>query len=119
MLAEQATVQYGKDAGLDVVTINPVFVSGSAITPNIPYTVEITLSLLTGDQQNIEVLKGIQSIRGAISFVHVDDVSSAQIFLMENPSAYGRYICSVASITVPQLARFLSKRYPQYNVPTQ
>nr|ADE77658.1 unknown [Picea sitchensis] len=119
-LAEQAALQYGKDdAGLDVVTINPVLVVGSAITPNVPYTVGLTLSLLTGNDQSIEALKWIQKIYGAVSLVHVDDVSSAQIFLMENPSAYGRYICSAINISVPQLAHYLSKRYPQYNVTTQ
>eukprot|EP00253_Pinus_taeda_P022596 PITA_22596 len=118
-LAEQAALQYGKeDAGLDVVSINPVLVLGSAITPIVPYTIEITLSLLTGNNQNVEALKGIQTTYGHISLVHVDDVCSAHIFLMENPSAEGRYICSAINMSVPQLADYLSKRYQQYNVTT-
>ena len=119
-LAEQAALQYGKeDGGLDVVTINPVFVVGSAITPNVPFTVDFTLSLLTGNTQCIESLKGIEIIYGAVSLVHVEDVSSAHIFLMENPSAHGRYICSAINIFVPQLAHYLSLRYPEYNVTAQ
>eukprot|EP00253_Pinus_taeda_P024957 PITA_24957 len=109
-LAEQAALQYGKeDPGLDVVSINPVLVSGSAITHIVPYTVEMTLSLLTGNNQ---------TIYGHLSLVHVDDVCSAHIFLMENPSAEGRHICSAVNISVPQIADYLSKRYPQYNVTT-
>ena len=120
-LAEQEALQYGKDAGLDVVTINPVLVVGSSITPNVPYTVEIGTSLLTGNKQRIEALKAMQTIYGVVSLVHVDDVSNAQIFLMEkeNPSAGGRYICSAITISVTQLENYLSKRYPQYNVNTQ
>lgn len=119
-LAEQAALQYGKeDPGMDVVAINPVIVVGSAITPNVPHTIEVTLSLLTGNKQSIESFKKTQGIYGTVSLVHVDDVSSAQIFLMENPSANGRYICSAINISVPQLAHYLSKRYPQYNVTTQ
>eukprot|EP00253_Pinus_taeda_P025093 PITA_25093 len=118
-LAEQAALQYGKeDPGLDVVSINPVLVSGSAITHIVPYTVEMTLSLLTGNNQIVEALKEIQTIYGHISLVHVDDVCSAHIFLMENPSAEGRHICSAVNISVPQIADYLSKRYPQYNVTT-
>jgi len=104
---------------LDVVTIIPVLVGGPAITPNVPYTVRLTLSLLTGDQQNIQALKGIEMAYGSIRLVHVEDVSSAHIFLMENPSAHGRYICCPIITTVPQLTDYLSKRYPQYNVTIQ
>eukprot|EP01018_Ginkgo_biloba_P011321 Gb_10030 [translate_table: standard] len=51
--------------------------------------------------------------------VHIDDLCSAHIFLMEQKSVQGRYICSSINITLLQLADFLSKRYPHYNVPTQ
>lgn len=118
-LAEQEALQYGKDAGLDVVTISPALVLGSAITPNVPFSVEFTLSLLTGSQQSIETLKIVQMTYGSVPLVHVEDVSNAHIFLMENPGAHGRYICCAVNICIPQLAEHLSKRYPQYNVPTQ
>eukprot|EP00253_Pinus_taeda_P029054 PITA_29054 len=111
---------YGKeDPGLDVVTIIPVLVGGPAITPNVPYSVRLTLSLLTGDQQHIQALKHIEMAYGSIRLVHVEDVSSAHIFLMETPSAHGRYICCPIITTVPQLTEYLSKRYPQYNVTIQ
>jgi len=113
-LAEQAALQYGKEHELDVVTINPVLVVGSASTPNVPISVQIALSPLTGDPQ---MLKGLQMLSNAFSLVHVDDLSSAHIFLMENPAAQGRYICSAINIPVPQFAHYLSIRYPQYNVP--
>jgi len=119
-LAEQAALQYGKeDPGLDVVTINPVLVGGPAITPNVPFSVEVILSLLTGNLPGIETLKGIQMKYGAVRLVHVEDVARAHIFLMEKPSAQGRYICCPINTSVPQLADYLSKRYPQYNVTTQ
>eukprot|EP00253_Pinus_taeda_P005096 PITA_05096 len=118
-LAEQAALQYGKEnPGMDVVTISPVLVGGPAITPNVPFSVEVTLALLTGHQQNIQLLKALQMIYGAIRLVHVEDVCSAHIFLMENPSAHGRYICCPIITTMPQLADYLCKRYPQYNVTT-
>ena len=118
-IAEQAALKYGKESGLDVVSINPGFVVGSAITPNVPASVELTVSLLTGKNEGIEALKVLQIAYGAIPLVHVEDVTSAHIFLMENPSAEGRYICGPINTSVPQLAHYLSKRYPQYDVPTQ
>jgi anthocyanidin reductase len=118
-LAEQAALQYGKEQGLDVVTIIPVLNVGPSITPGVPSSVQLALCLLTGNPYMLPGLKGMQLISGSVSLVHVDDVCSAQIFLMENPSAQGRYICSPINTSVPQLAKYLSKRYPQYNVPTQ
>eukprot|EP00253_Pinus_taeda_P027024 PITA_27024 len=118
-LAERAALQYGNEQGLDVVTINPVLVAGSAINPNVPQTVEVVLSLLTGTPRDIEAFKVIQMVYGFASLVHVDDVCSAQIFLMDNPSAVGRHICCSVNSPIPQLAHYLSKRYPQYNVPAQ
>jgi len=118
-LAERAALQYGKEHELDVLTIIPVLVVGSSITPTVPISVQLTLSLLTGIPDDLQVLKEQQLSAGSISLVHVDDLCKAHIFLMENLATEGRYICSAINMSVPQLALYLSKRYPQYNVPTQ
>lgn len=49
-----------------------------------------------------------------IPFVHVDDVTNAHIFLLENSTAKGRYICSAVEITREKLAEFLLTRYPEF-----
>lgn len=118
-LAERAALQYGKEHDMDVLTIIPVVVVGSSITPTVPISVQLTLSLLTGIPHDLQILKELQLSSGFISLVHVDDLCKAHIFLMENLATEGRYICSAIDISVPQLALYLSKRYPQYNVPTQ
>lgn len=51
------------------------------------------------------------------SFVHVDDVARAHIFLFEYPNAKGRYICSALDVTIDKLSEFLSARYPEYQIP--
>lgn len=119
ILAEQAAFQYGKEYDLDVVSIIPVLVVGASITRDVPISVQAALSLLTGTPYRLQELKGLQMLSGCIPLVHVDDLCSAHIFLMENPSAEGRYICCPINISVPHLAHYLSKRYQQYNVPTQ
>lgn len=118
-LAERAALQYGKEHDLEVVTIIPVLVVGSSITPTVPVSVEVALSLLTGIPRDLHILKDLQLGTGSLSLVHVEDLCTAHIFLMENPAAQGRYICSASNLSVAQLAHYLSKRYPQYNVLTQ
>lgn len=56
---------------------------------------------------------------GSISITHVEDVCRAHIFLADKESASGRYICSAVNTCVLDLAKFLSNKYPQYNVPTE
>lgn len=49
--------------------------------------------------------------------VHIDDVASAQIYLLEYPNAQGRYICSSAEMTMHQMYGFLLARYPEFQLP--
>lgn len=51
--------------------------------------------------------------------VHLDDVCNAHIYLFEHPEAEGRYICSSHCFTILDLAKSLSQRYPEYNIPTK
>lgn len=61
-------------------------------------------------------LKEMQKLSGSISFVHVDDLARAHLFLAEKKTASGRYICCAYNTSVPEIADFLRQRYPKYNV---
>lgn len=52
------------------------------------------------------------------SAVSVYDVCEAHIYLFEHKEAKGRYICSSHDFTIFELAKPLSERYPEYNIPT-
>lgn len=73
----------------------------------------------TGNEFLINGLKGMQMLSGSISVTHVEDVCEAHIFLAEKKSASGRYICCAVNTSVPELAKFLNKRYPEYKIPTE
>lgn len=61
----------------------------------------------------------MQMLSGSISISHVEDVCRAHIFVAEKESASGRYNCCAINTSVPELAKFLKNRYPQYNIPTE
>jgi nucleoside-diphosphate-sugar epimerase len=77
------------------------------------------LTFLSGNEFLINGMKGMQMLSGSISITHVEDVCRAQIFLAEKESASGRFICCGVNTSVPELAKFLNKRYPHYKVPTE
>ncbi|KAL8091845.1 vestitone reductase-like isoform X2 [Apium graveolens] len=108
-LTERAALQFAETHDLELITVIPTFIHGSFITPHCPGSVSSSMSVIFGDELPFE-------FPACIPFVHTDDVASAHIFLLENPSARGRYICSAVDVTLDELNRFLSERYAAYNV---
>ncbi|KAK3021184.1 hypothetical protein RJ639_045562 [Escallonia herrerae] len=110
-LTEQAALEFAEKHGLDLVTVIPTFINGPFICPRVPGSVRISLAMIFGDQdQNKHMSR--------VDMVHVHDVASAHIFLLEYPNAKGRYICSAVGITIDKMSEFLSVRYPEYHITT-
>ncbi|XP_060188139.1 vestitone reductase-like [Lycium barbarum] len=107
-LTEKAALEFAEIYGIDLVTLIPTWIHGPFITPQIPGSVRSSMEMILGHQNNS------MSYPPIVPFVHVDDVTNAHIFLLENPNAKGRYICSAVEITREKLAEFLSTRYPEY-----
>ncbi|MED6107183.1 hypothetical protein PIB30_011753 [Stylosanthes scabra] len=97
---------------MDFITIIPPLVVGPFIMPTMPPSLITALSPITGDEAHYSIIKQGQ-------FVHLDDLCLAHIFLFEQPKVEGRYICSASDTTIHQIAKFLNKKYPEYNVPTK
>ncbi|RDX81948.1 Anthocyanidin reductase ((2S)-flavan-3-ol-forming), partial [Mucuna pruriens] len=118
-LAEKEAWKYAEENDIDLITVIPTLTTGPSLTPDIPSSVGLATSLITGNDFLINALKGMQFLSGSISLTHVEDVCRAHIFVAEKESASGRYIVCASNTSVPELAKFLSKRYPQYKIPTE
>ncbi|WVZ87288.1 hypothetical protein U9M48_033948 [Paspalum notatum var. saurae] len=107
-----------EEHGISLVTVCPVVVVGAAPAPNARTSVHNCLSLLSGDEAEFRVLRGIEMASGTVALVHVEDVCRAQLFVAEEEAAAGRYLCSSINTTILELASFLADKYPQYTVKT-
>ncbi|KAA8519947.1 hypothetical protein F0562_014143 [Nyssa sinensis] len=117
-LAEKAAWKFAEENNIDLITVIPTLMAGPSHTPDIPSSIGLAMSLITGNEFLINGMKGMQMLSGSISISHVEDVCRAHIFVAEKESASGRYICCAVNTSVPELAKFLNKRYPHYKVPT-
>ncbi|KAH9326913.1 hypothetical protein KI387_007091, partial [Taxus chinensis] len=117
-LAEQTALNFAAENNLNIVTICPSVVGGPFITPYIPGSVQaIVLSFRPGNEELLmSVGRSIMSAFGTFPVVHIRDVCNAHIFLMEQPTAQGRYLCSANALSVKELEQFLTTRYSHYKI---
>ncbi|XP_062184261.1 anthocyanidin reductase ((2S)-flavan-3-ol-forming)-like [Phragmites australis] len=118
VLLEKAASKFAQEHDISLVTLCPSVTVGEAPDRQVYTTVPAILSLLSGDEAELRVLKGIERASGSVPLVHVEDVCRAEIFVAEEEAAAGRYICCSLDTTIVEMARFLAKKYPQYNVNT-
>lgn len=118
VLLEKEACRFAGEHGISLVTVCPVITVGAAPAPKVRTSIIDSLSMLSGDERGLAVLKGIEKTSGAVQLVHVDDLCRAELFLAEAAAADGRYICCGLNTTVLELARFLAHKYPQYGVKT-
>ena len=118
VLLEKEASRFAAEHGISLVTVCPVLTLGAAPATRVRTSVIDSLSLLSGDEAGLAVLKGIEKTSGSVQLVHVDDLCRAELFVAEEDAAAGRYICCAVNTTVVELARFLARTYPQYSVKT-
>ncbi|KAI3448866.1 hypothetical protein Pfo_005531 [Paulownia fortunei] len=105
-MAEEAAWKYAEENGINLLCINPGFVTGPLLQPTLNTSSYLILELLKGN----EIFPDYQ-------FVDVRDVAHAHILVFENPSATGRYVLVETSISHSEVLHILHKLYPSLNLP--
>ncbi|XP_051188447.1 cinnamoyl-CoA reductase 1 isoform X2 [Lolium perenne] len=104
--AEAAALEYGRETGLDVVTLNPSLVFGPMLQPTVNTSNQFLIYFLKGGPDLIwDKLWHIIDVR---------DVAEALLLLYEAPGAAGRHICAPHFITARELLALLKSMYPGY-----
>ncbi|KAJ0254670.1 Anthocyanidin reductase [Hirschfeldia incana] len=116
VLAEKAAYQFAEENQIDLVTVVPALIAGNSLLDDPPSSLSLSMSLITRNEMHLTALKEMQKLSGSISFIHVEDLARAHLFLAEKETASGRYICCSHNTNIPEIANFLSQKYPEYNV---
>ncbi|CAL5025274.1 unnamed protein product [Urochloa decumbens] len=118
VLSEKEALRFAEEHGMSLVIACPVLTVGASPVPEVCASVAASLSMLSGDEAALGMLKGIEKTFGGVPVVDLDDLCRAEVFLAETEAASGRYICSSFTTTIVEIARFLGDKYPQYSVNT-
>ncbi|BAT92435.1 hypothetical protein LR48_Vigan05g146700 [Vigna angularis] len=115
LLTEEAAFKFAKENGIDLVSVITTTVAGPFFTATVPSSVKMLLSPITGEPEFFKILSAVNARMGSIALVHIEDICSAHIFLMEHSEAEGRYICSSQSYPLSMLVNLLTKEYSYSN----
>ncbi|CAH9107961.1 unnamed protein product [Cuscuta epithymum] len=115
---EEAAFRFANENGIDLVSVISPTVAGPFSTSTVPSSIRFLLSPITGDAGLLPILASVNSRMGSIAVVHVEDICSAHIFLMENDKAKGRYFCCARNISISELIARLTEEYPIPNAPS-
>nr|CAB3453801.1 unnamed protein product [Digitaria exilis] len=103
IISEEAALEYGRQSGLDVVTVNPGLVFGPMLQPTVNASNQFLIYLLKG---------GPDKVRNKLW--HIVDVRDLAEALLLVPQASGRHICAPHVICVRDLLDLLKRNYPDY-----
>ncbi|KAL6655332.1 hypothetical protein ACP70R_006158 [Stipagrostis hirtigluma subsp. patula] len=101
--SEEAALEYGKQTGLDVVTVNPAVVFGPLLQPTLNTSCQFLVYFLKG---------GPGQMRNKLwHIVDVRDTAESLLLVYETPEASGRHICAPHVISARDLLDLLKNMY--------
>uniref|UniRef100_A0A0E0E5F5 NAD-dependent epimerase/dehydratase domain-containing protein n=1 Tax=Oryza meridionalis TaxID=40149 RepID=A0A0E0E5F5_9ORYZ len=104
LITEEAAFGFARENGINLASLVLPTVAGPFLTPNVPTSIQLLLSPITGKQivdhtdtqahnhiQNLySLLASVHSRFGCVPLAHIQDVCDAHVFLMETEQADGR-----------------------------
>ncbi|CAN4089919.1 unnamed protein product [Withania somnifera] len=114
--SEKEILNSGKDR-FEVVSLGCGLVGGTTLSSNISASMDVTLSVVTGNEICYKQLKFIEEVDGKVPIVHVEDVCEAHIFAMENSNSMnGRFLCASTFVSSAEIASYYQEKYPEFHV---
>ncbi|KAK4782195.1 hypothetical protein SAY86_016297 [Trapa natans] len=112
--AESAAFEYGKQKGLDVVSVNPGYVLGPVMNPSLVFSTLVLLNFLQGKYFDVPPVLESCAPNKFWSMVDVRDVADAILMAYEKPEAEGRYICTAHNVTTKEWVEKMKRLYPEF-----
>ncbi|KAK6137104.1 hypothetical protein DH2020_029157 [Rehmannia glutinosa] len=115
-LAEKEVLSYnGK--GIEVVSLACGLVGGDTIQSTMSESMGALISQATNDGLRYKVLRCLEDLLAKVPIAHIQDVTQAHIFSMENSHINGRFLCASAFLKSAQIASLIQKSQQNISIP--
>ncbi|KAG8391925.1 hypothetical protein BUALT_Bualt01G0237600 [Buddleja alternifolia] len=115
-LAEKEVLSYN-GRGIEVVTLGCGLVGGDTIQPSISESMAALISQAINDGLRYSVLRFLEELLAKVPIVHIQDVTEAHIFSMENSHVNGRFLCASAFTKSAEIASLIQKCEQNISIP--
>ncbi|KAA8520725.1 hypothetical protein F0562_015003 [Nyssa sinensis] len=106
----------GYNDSLEVVSLACGLVGGDTLLSSMSESIGVLISQITGDKRRYGTLRFLEELIGKVPIVHIQDVTMAHIFCMENSSISGRFLCASTYLSSAQIASYYQKYYPDIDI---
>lgn len=117
-MAEREVLSYN-GGGIEVVSLACGLVGGGTIQPFASESMAVLISQALGGGLRYKGLRELEDLDSKLPIVHVEDVTEAHIFSMENPNINGRFLVANAFLKSVDIASLVHKYHPDINIPTE
>ncbi|KAL3829739.1 hypothetical protein ACJIZ3_018541 [Penstemon smallii] len=111
-LAEKQVLSYnGK--GIQVVSLACGLVGGDTIQSSMAESMGALISQSLNDSERYKVLRFLEELLGKVPIIHIQDVTEAHIFSLENSHINGRFMCASDFVKSAEIAYLIQKCQPK------
>ncbi|CAH9097222.1 unnamed protein product [Cuscuta europaea] len=119
-LAEKEVLGYNGKGDIQVVSLVTGAVGGRETLQSwMPESLGLFVSQVTNDKKRYEGLRFLEELVGKVPIVHLEDVTAAHIFCMENPEINGRFLCANSYLKSAEIASFYQHHFPAITIPQE
>ncbi|KAI3444439.1 hypothetical protein Pfo_001104 [Paulownia fortunei] len=117
-LAEKEVLSYnGK--GIEVVSLACGLVGGDTIQSSMSESMACLISQATNDGLRYKILRFLEELLGKVPIVHIQDITEAHLFSMENSHINGRFLCASAFLRSAEIASLIQERRQNISIPQE
>ncbi|KAL2233809.1 UNVERIFIED_CONTAM: putative anthocyanidin reductase [Sesamum indicum] len=117
-VAEKEVLSYnGK--GIEVVSLACGLVGGDTIQSSMAESMGVLISQATNDGSRYKVLRVLEDLLAKVPIAHIQDVTEAHIFSMENSHINGRFLCASAFLKSVDIASLIQKCPQNISIPNE
>lgn len=109
-------LSYNGDNTINVVSLVCGLVGGDTLLSSMSESNGCIVSQLTNDNRRYQTLRFLEELIGKLPIVHIEDISEAHIFCMENSTISGRFLCANAYISSAEIASYYQNLHPDLHI---